>query len=49
MPRLVEAGIPAEVIDLDTLAARLSAERDRVGAPWFADMAVAAWARTPAV
>ncbi|MBK8260505.1 MAG: methyltransferase domain-containing protein [Nannocystis sp.] len=49
VPRLVEAGIPAEVIDLDTLAARLSAERDRVGAPWFADMAVAAWARTPAV
>lgn len=40
--------IPAEVIELDTLASRLRAERDRVGAPWFADVAVAAWARTPA-
>ena len=48
LPRLVEAGIPAEVIDLDTLSARLSAERAQVGQAWLADVAVVAWARSPA-
>ncbi|MEQ1565304.1 MAG: methyltransferase domain-containing protein [Myxococcota bacterium] len=46
VPRLVDAGIAAADIDIDSLADRLRAERDTVGQPWFGELAVAAWART---
>ncbi len=46
VPRLIEAGISAADIDIDTLAHRLRAERDTVGEPWFGELAVAAWAHT---
>lgn len=45
LPRLVEAGISAAEIDLDTLAPRLQAERDTLGQAWFGELAVAAWAK----
>lgn len=47
LPRLVAAGLDPAAIDVDTLSARLLAERAHAGAPWFADHAVAAWARRP--
>lgn len=47
LPRLVQVGIPAREIDVDTLADRLRAERDRTGQAWLGDLAVAAWARVP--
>lgn len=44
LPRLVAAGIPADEIAVDTLGARLRAERDGLGQAWFGELAVAAWA-----
>jgi SAM-dependent methyltransferase len=43
--RLAAAGIDPATIDVETLSARLHAERAAVGVPWMADRAVAAWAR----
>lgn len=45
LPRLVEAGIPAAEIDVDTLGERLRAERDARGEAWFGELVVAGWAR----
>ena len=45
LPRLMQAGISADDIDIDTLAARLRAERDSRGEPWFGELAVAAWVK----
>jgi SAM-dependent methyltransferase len=47
LPRLEEVGIPAREIDVDTLAVRLRAERDRTGQAWLGDLAVAAWVQVP--
>lgn len=46
LPRLMQAGISADDIGIDTLAARLRAERDACGEPWFGELAVAAWVKT---
>ena len=43
LPRLLQAGISASDIEIDTLAARLQEERDSLREPWFGEMAVAAW------
>lgn len=45
LPRLLQAGISADDIDVDTLAARLRAERDTRSEPWFGELAVAAWVK----
>jgi SAM-dependent methyltransferase len=47
LPRLVEAGVSAAEIDVDTLGERLRAERDARGEAWFGDLVVAGWARAP--
>ncbi|MEQ1503370.1 MAG: methyltransferase domain-containing protein [Myxococcota bacterium] len=44
LPRLIEAGIPAAEIDVDTLGDRLRAERDGLGQAWFGELVVAGWA-----
>ncbi len=45
LPRLIGAGFSAEEIEIDTLAARLQAERDTLGQAWFGELTVAAWVR----
>jgi SAM-dependent methyltransferase len=43
LPRLAEAGISAEEIGVESLGARLQAERDGLGQAWFGEVAVAGW------
>jgi SAM-dependent methyltransferase len=47
LPRLAEAGVDLAEVQIDTLEARLRAERDATGEAWWGDLAVAAWARLP--
>ena len=45
LPRLAEAGVDLNDVQIDTLEARLRAERDQTGEVWMGDLAVAGWAR----
>lgn len=45
LPRLLAAGLPVDGLEVDSLDARLRAERDAARQPWMAEHAVAAWAR----
>lgn len=50
VPRIVDKGVAtAEQIDIDTLEARLSAERAAATSAFVSDMVFGAWARKPAV
>lgn len=43
--RLAAGGAPPELLDTDTLGARLQAEREEGGVAWLAEAAVVAWTR----
>jgi SAM-dependent methyltransferase len=43
--RLAAAGAPEDLLDTDTLAFRLHAEREEAGLAWMAEASVVAWAR----